>query len=512
MDIQSKLSQFLGVNRILQSRFRKWKEKGFTPEQAAAHWSELRTLASPILFARSAFKKDPRLLAVAEAHRHLLGVVSRIETPGDWVRYCKHHPVTLEELSEHLSKRWPESGNVLRDYWPLLAMDEGSVEYRRRITMGQGVEPERVMPSWDALETSIRHRDAMLDLVEQDQPALTPSWKVSWQATLKAVGLRSLRWSYGDEPGPQERQWRLMGALRSAQDRLRRGVGWDGPLLGLAGSTSLALGGNGSSHGVVQPDPGGRGQTLTLSNWSVLAHEWLHALDVRLSRHYGYEKPWATQVILDWREDALPPVPMMAWGLQVSQVMGIPRADPALENIQWDLEKWDERITHSLGSGMRIQEEIGRQKTKIGLGSWGQEDACRGWRRALEDQGDPRVARTAYLLSADTAFSLECKEGKNFGTWPEFMERLRAADALHPVPGLALLLRPVEVLARSFEVALAAIHQRPGGLVWVPSSARPNAGMLWPLPAEAEFQAHSWANTLRALRPLWRDWKRDVSP
>lgn len=492
----------------MTNRFRKWKEKGFTPEEAAAHWNEIHAIASPIMFSRSAFKADHRLLAVAAAHRHLSGLVLRIENRDEWLRYCQHFPVIISELRDHLISRWPECGDVLRDYWPVLAMDEGVAEFEVRAQIGKGVAKEMLMESWEALARILSDRHAMLDLVDQIDPGEFDR-KYSWQSTLSSTGIRSLRWSFGDDPGPSDEQWKLMASLREAQDRLRRGVGWQGPILGLSGSTSLALSDNGNSDGVVQPDPSGPGQTMTLSHWSVLAHEWLHTLDTRLARYFGYKKQWATQVMLSWDEESIPPVPMMVWGLQVGMVMGVPPPDKErVEDIQKELRPWDERVERSLGCALTVKEELSRQKRRLQNGSWDMEDACRGWRSVLVVSGAARAERTAYLLASDTQFSLDALSGHTLGTWPEYMERLRAHNQGHSLLGLEGLLRPVEIMARSFEVAIAAKHHRPNGLVWVPSDLRPNAGLLWPLASEAEFQSRGWENTLKALRPLWMEWKR----
>lgn len=404
--------------------------------------------------------------------------------------------------------RWPHCGDVLRDYWPVLAMDEGVGDFEARAQMGQGVQREKIMASWEDLDRVLSDRHAMLDLVDQIDPGEFDR-KYSWQSTLSFTGIRSLRWSFGDDPGPSGEQWKLMVSLREAQDRLRRGVGWQGPILGLAGSTSIALSDNGNSDGVVQPDPDGPGQTMTLSHWSVLAHEWLHTLDARLSRHFGYKKPWATQVMLSWNEGVIPPVPMMVWGLQVGMVMGVPPPDQEkIADIQKELKVWEERIMLSLGCALAVKEELGRQKRKIDSGSWEVEDASRGWRSVLVSSGASRAERTAYLLASDTQFTLDTASGRALGTWPEYMERLRAQSQNQSLLGLEGLLRPVEMMARSFEVALAAKYHRPRGLVWVPSHLRPNAGLLWPLASEAEFQSRGWENTLKALRPLWQEWRR----
>lgn len=498
------------VNKVIENRVRRWRANGFTPEQAAGHWDELHALGSPILFSRASLRTDSRLRAVAAAHHHLATLLIDIDTPDEWHRYCKHHPIVLSHLSSHLLSRWPNCGDVLKDYWPVLAMNEGSSEYARRILLGNELSSEREIRSWEDLEGFIFHRHAMHDLVEQAQPA-PPSRRTSWQSTLKVMGLRSLRWPIGDDPGSTEQQGLLMETLRSAQDRLRRVVGWPGPLLGMAGTTSLALTDNESSHGVVQPDPDGPGQTMTLGHWSVLAHEWLHSLDIRLARHFNYEKPWATQVMLGWNEGAHPPVPMMAWGLQVSLVMGVPRPDVILEEIKKELAPWEDRVLSSIGNALSIQEEVRRQQNKIQSQTWNMEDATRGWKQVFAGaNADANVSRTASLLSHDTGFSVDAISGRVSGTWAEYIDRLRVADKSNQTTGLHNLLRPVEVMARSFEVAMASTNHRSGGLVWIPSGSRPNAGLLWPLPSEAIFHARGWERTLRALRPLWQQWRKEL--
>lgn len=491
------------MNTWASSRIRAWKSRGFSPGQAYAHWRELHALASPILFSRKQVKRNPSLHAVMAAHHYLSSTVSSISSPSKWIDYCNRHSDMLSQLSLHLEKQWGASPTVLHDYWPVLAMDEGVIEFSRRSSSSFRIDFDEPIGSWEDLEDVLSLRHAMVDLARLAPPGKETR---SWQEVLDQTGLRSVRWSWGDSPGAIEQQQVLRHALILAQERIRERVKWSGPVLGLAGSTSLALTSLPGSHGVVQPDPGGPGQTMTLGHWSVLAHEWLHTLDCRLSRHFKFQRPWATHVMLGWEDVDPPSMEMMAWGLQVSLVMGVPSPVQELPQIQDELSRWQQRIVHAIGASLEIQEEIQRQEILVAQGQWTMAGAISGWEQALSSMGyDHRMRRTAWLLAADTNFALMTKRGEASGSWSGYLDLLRRQP--DPPPGLAILLRPVEIMARSFEAALSSDGPSPGRLVWVPVSMRPNAGLLWPLSPEAQFHARQWRKTLEALRPLWGLWK-----
>lgn len=502
------------MNQELLALFRDLRAQGFSASQAAAYWNELHVLASPILFSRSALRSNSPMRAVALAHARLCSALLDIKTPAQWESYCNTMPVLLHRIQGEIKRKWPECTGAVRDHWPVLAMDEGLVEYGRRITMGHQIPihcPQTTC--WDDVLDRMDRRYALDVLCDQ---AILPSNRParSWQEVLRATGLRSLRWSFGDDPGSAKNQERLMEVLLHAQKSLRLGIGWKGPVLGLAGKTSLALTDRGKSDGMVQPDPGGLGQTMTLGHWSVLAHEWMHALDISLARHFHCPQAWATHAALSWDQDP-PPPELMAWFWQVGTVLGAPPPVGLADEISKEVSQWVERIHASLGKTIPVQEEITRQQSRMVRGEWTREDSQEGWHRVLFEHTPPPAGdRTAYLLSCDIAFSQSVEKGECAGYWSEFVASLRASldpvveapalPALPPDP-IRYITNAVEVMARSFEVSLA--HVRAPGLVWLPSSDRPNAGLIWPTPTEAMLHGSAWKSTLATIQPLWNQWR-----
>lgn len=503
------------MNHRLALLFHNLRAQGFTASQAAAYWNEVHILASPILFALSSLRKSASMRAVSLAHAQLSACVLGVKTPSQWEDYCNDMPLLIRQIQEAVSQRWTGVDNAVRDHWPVLAMDEGLTEYGKRSTMGH------VMPSccdktstWDDLLQKVENRYA-LDVLCDQVVLPKQTARRSWQRVMAQTGLRSIRWSFGDDPGSAQNQDRLRSVLLHAQSLLRSGLGWKGPVLGLAGRTSIALTDRGKSDGMVQPDPGGTGQTMTLGHWSVLAHEWMHTLDIMLARHYDCKQAWATHAALEWDEEAPPPVPLMAWFWQVGCVLGGEPPSRLLPVIGKEIAQWPDRVRSSLGMSLSIQEEIARQQSRIARKAWTPSDSQEGWVRALNEHGAlPKATQTAYLLSRDMEFALDVETGAAQGYWSEYIARLRAlidppADLpLLPSPSpdpIRYLTNAVEVMARSFEVSLA--HGRAPGLVWVASMDRPNAGLVWPTPTEAQFQGVGWKATLAALRPLWKQWK-----
>lgn len=513
------------MNALLTALFQRLQAAGFSAGQAAAYWDEVHALASPMLFSFSALRNEPRLRAVAAAHAILRDKVLAIQTPSQWEEYCQQIPVIMHRTQREICERWAGCEHALRDFWPVLAMDEGVADYARRTTMGHGIEASREVEGWPDLLSRVHRRYALDVLCGQVQlPSHAPVR--SWQRVLNMTGLRSVRWSYGDEPGTPRHQQMLMQALLYAQDLLRGGIRWPGPLLGLAGSTSLALTDRGASDGMVQPDPGGMGQTMTLGHWSVLAHEWMHALDIRLARHFHCDKTWATHAGLEWNSIEDPPEPLMVWFWQMGMILGAAPDEKTQPAIQAQMLQWEQRALDTLGHGLHVQEEIARQKVQIQQQQWSLADAEEGWLRVLTGEDLAQQYRTAHLLARDTEFALEVLTGKCQGYWSEYVSRLRASlqevspavapPALldpgctnHATTSLRYLTSAVEVMARSFECSLSGEHP---DNIWIPATHRPNAGLLWPVPAESNLMGRSWRETLRHLKPLWMEWRNAASP
>lgn len=492
--------------------FDQLREWGFTPAQAQAVWREHRVIASPVLWSHRALRQDARLRAAAWAQRTLRARLLTIDHPRAWEHYWKAMPDFLRYLERRISQRGRKVSGALRGLWPTIAMGEDTDSFDGRckepLTYRWAGGPAL---AWDdVIEVALRHM--VLDRLVEQTPMVMASEdeEPAWQRTLTETGLRSIRWGWLDSVAEGTPPGRVRAGLLMAQNLLGAGLGWRGQILGLGGHTSLVLVDRGRSDGIVQPDPTGEGQTLTIDTWTILAHEWAHVLDRRVGHLAGGPKPWATTSLLAWQEEADPGPLLLAWFETMARVMLETPDETVLVANRLELPQWALRATMALGGLGEVREEIIRQQHMLDHDTWTIESAERGWLRLLDNRPlaviPPQVRRTAQLLARDTAYAQASGRGQANGGWMDYLGRLPESDIDgNPCkpgdPGCPrYLTHPIEVMARSFEAAIGC--DRPLDSVWTPQSLRPNAGLMWPLLAETRSQREAWLSTLSQVRTL----------
>lgn len=485
------------------------RNNGFTPGQAAGLWQEKYTLASPILWSHHALRHDLALRCIAKTHRQLCQRLDQIQTPLDWHVYRHQFPDFLQTLHQDSQAQFSHGPDLLKCYWSTLAMEEGIIHYEKRANNPEAIPDERDVYNWEDLYNIASRRQALEDLCDH-----VPHGSFvlqSWQSILKQTGLRSLRWSWGEALEPQAR---LQQSLLQAQSWLQERLHWEGPVLGLAGRTSLALTNRGKSDGMVQIDHGGSGQTLTVGHWSIVAHEWLHTLDSSLAKYFDLQPSWMTTSLMHWEGEDPPHEAMVAWFGQMECVLLMAPPEEVQINIRQEVIDWPKRMLESLGHGLNIQEEIHLQQQRLQEDTWDAELAELAWLRVLKAQYGtltPKTLRTAKLLVADTQFSHQTSIGERSGFWAEYLIGLPHEDAegkpcTPKSEGcMRYLGHPVEIMARSFEAALAFGEDR--NAIWIPPEERPNAGLLWPTLAECSRHQNVWQKTLQQIKPVWQEWR-----
>lgn len=482
------------------------REWGFSPAQALRVWHEHRAIASPILWSHQALRKDARLRAAAWAQRTLRARLLTCDHPRAWEHYWKAMPDFLRYLERRINQRGRHVSGAMLGLWPAIAVGEDEGSYAKRLN-GQSPTPRDHDPGgWDDL-VEVAQRARVLDRLAEQAPDIPGDGEdeAAWQRALIDTGLRSIRWGWLDSLSHRASQQQVQEGLRMAQSMLGAGIGWRGQLLGLGGDTSLVLVDRGRSDGVVQPDPEGQGQTLTIDTWTILAHEWAHLLDRRVGFLAQGPRPWATTSLLGWNDAQDPGPLLLAWLESLSVVMLDDPDETVLAANRGELSQWALRATMALGGLGEVREEIIRQQHMFDHGTWQCDLAEQGWLRLLDNRPlaviPPQVQRTAQLLARDTAFALEAAHGRVRGGWLEYLMRLPEGEGSTMEPGgVRYLTHPVEVMARSFEAAIGC--DRPLDSVWVPHALRPNAGLMWPLLAETRHHQQAWRTTLTQLLSL----------
>ncbi len=496
------------MNEVLRW-FDQVKDWGFTPAQAHALWIEHRVLASPILWSHKALRHDEKLRAIAWTHRTLRERLLMVDHPRAWNHYWKSMPERLLHIEKKISQ-YMHSGSI-RDYWPIIAMGEYGYSYDNRIKgLHQESHPlnlNTTVYSWDDL-IDLALRTMVLERLSEQAPSIVNEnggdQNQKWQSILYKTGLRSIRWGWLDNVSATISQERLRQGLLLAQRLLSNGVGWEGRILGLGGNTSLVLMDRGHSDGLVQPDIKGKGQTLTIDTWTILAHEWLHILDRQISKISKGNKSWATTTLLNWEHEKEPNPLLLSWFEIMARVMLESPPEEVLKENQQEIPHWAFRITMALGGLGEVREEIIRQQHMIDNHTWSISTAENGWLRILDDRPltiiPPKTRRTAQLLARDTLYGLEVKNKREGAGWMDYLNTLPENDISgNPCkagdPGCPrYLTHPIEIMARSFEASMGC--DRTLDSIWMPYSLRPNAGLMWPLLAETRFQREAWQKGL----------------
>jgi hypothetical protein len=190
---------------------------------------------------------------------------------------------------------WPHSNAALRANVVPVAMQDGS--WRVALIKGDGFyyRSEPVSTMAEAAEIcrgQIEERTTAAATVgrrksNHDQPRVGPDHRsnadISGEQLMKAFGLRSVQ--FGESVPQAERQaWlnQVHDALADLSDVLDLPREW----VGLAG-LAIAIGARGISSATAHYEPSLRVINVTRMRGSgSIAHEWFHALDHRLGRHY----------------------------------------------------------------------------------------------------------------------------------------------------------------------------------------------------------------------------------
>jgi len=495
--------------------------EGFTPAEAAAFYAELVALGSPVQFEPQRLRRTPWLRALAHWHRLLRAAIVRVRTVEDWVDYCHHWAYATFEgphVSEGHFTRQGSARGFLFTHWPLLAMGEPEAAFERRCS-GPWLEPDPTLRDWAALDARVAHPRLLrrlLDAVENPLPRPRPLTRVrqEWARTLRATGLRSVRWHWSEALAPAEmRGLRLM--LDEVQDLLARPLGWPGPVLGLAGATALELiaGQEAGGQGHVRLDPFPTGQPMMVDARGVIPHEWLHTLDATLARDTGQTQRYLTLALAD-DEPTLPDEPVLAqaggaWWTMVGQIQADPLPDAVRSAVQADLARWPERLVASLGDTAALHCLIGEEQARMAGQCWQAKAAVDRWEAwlALHLQADAALAHgTAAWLVRDLALAANLDQvPTDQPVWAWFMHTGWDTDPQGTQDPSRLkahyLAHPIELMARSFEAAFGPDEGEPDP-VW--RVARSQAGMIWPLPGERTYQRVGWVACLAELLPWWQ--------
>jgi hypothetical protein len=502
---------------------------GFTPAEAASFFAELAALGSPMQFEPTRLRRTPWLRVLAHWHRTLRAAVLRVRTPEDWVDYCHAWSQGSFEGPTLEAGRYVAQGSArafLFTHWPLLSLGEPEVAFERRCS-GPWLEPDPTLTTWEALDHRVAHPRLLWRLLQAVDGPLPPALptralKGRWAQALRRTGLRSVRWHWAEPLTPIQRG-ALAQMLEEVQTLLAAPLGWEGPVLGLAGSTGLELmaSPDGVGHGHVRLDPYATGQTLLVDDWGVIAHEWLHTLDATLARDSGQRTRYLTLALA---EETTPPVAMPeveqatdAWWRQVLRVQFEPLPPEVAQAVHAELGEWGGRMAETLGDSPALQAHLAHERACAQAGTWTVPEAEARWvtwmGTHLPEANAALAARTAQLLTQDMAVGLFPERLDADGpVWATFLREGVHGAATADVPRAlrpAYLASPIELMARSFE---AAYGPQTGAFQAVWRAVYATAGMIWPMPAEAHYQYAGWVACMRALEPWWAVRQRTPAP
>lgn len=495
------------------------QREGFTPAEAGSFYAELVALASPCQFEWRRVRRSAWLRALAYWHRNLRVAIQRVRTVEDWVTYChgwaratfEGPTVNGEQYVAHGAAR-----DFVRSHWAVLSLGEPAGAFDRRCE-GPWLEPDPTLPNWDALQGRIQHPRLLRRLLDEvDNPLPEPAdlgvVRREWAAMLRHTGLRSVRWHWAENLASAEQRG-LAVMLGEVQWLLDQPLNLGGPLLGLAGATGLELMAGVDAHGQghVRLDPYPTGQTLMVDDWGVLAHEWLHTLDITLARDTGQNQRYLTLALAD-DEPTLPSNDALAqaggaWWTLVDRIQMAPLPADVFRDVQADLARWPERFRDSLGKAASLDVLIATEQQHMAQHTWTVAGAAQRWTRWLKTDlmaDDALAEGTAQWLVRDlelTAWPDRVPDDEP--TWAWSLRQQKQRDQLGQGPSRlhgAYLAHPIELMARSFEAAMG-----PGdgvtGPVW--SAMHSSIGMIWPTPSELRHQAIGWRMAMTAIKGWW---------
>lgn len=499
-----------GIDRWI-SRMR---SHGFSPVDALGLAHELDALASPLVFSSRALSGQLWTQAVTALHTQIAGQLAHIQSPLAFSRW---------------RSAWAERGGnpLFARYWMVLAMGEAQSDLElRQGGHWQALTEGWVGHGWDDVVEVLCRRRVMPGLGDGTSKVIPGQM----DEVLNHTGLRSVRWGYFENPGDVPN---VLGRLGDAQGALAATLGWTGPVLGLGGETGLVLSAGKRTEGAGQVFLDGSammgrlGQQLYLDTWDVLAHEWAHTLDSTLARRAGCVKKWATLAILDGMPEmagTLASTALEAWWTQVLRVQFEPVPEAIHRQLQREVQAWPERILNALGDGEMVCAMVEGEMEKISRNIWTQQDSTHDWKHFF-DQWMPEATlarrfRTALLIAGEIALALKpANILPDEPMWAGFLHTLAShqgdSGGGRFTDGVSYLANPVEIMARSFEVAFQDDGHAPSApLLWgIPQR---EAGLVYPLEAERAWQREGWLEMAEVMQGWWqgvaRDWAQGPHP
>ena len=488
---------------------------GFTPAEALALFRELVTLGSPYQFEPFQLRRSPWLRALAHWHLRLRERIQAVRSVTDWQAYLQHWGQIFQNGPSAQDDRYKPQGNAtafVRQVWPLLSFGEPSERFDQRC-QGVAFEPASGI-TWKQLEAQVHHPRflrRLLQEVTEPLPSVPQGFspQARLQAALRQTGLRSIRWHWSEALSLEE-QGALPLMLEEAQMLLAQPLGWEGPILGLAGASGLELviGDRTESQGHVRLDPEPTGQTLTVDDWGVLAHEWLHSLDATLARD-TYQPSRYLTLGLAQNDPTLPTTaPLLqagqAWWHLVAEVQINPLPPDQSDQLRQELLRWPQRFRASLGESADLDSFLKAQWRAWLDDDWDFQQHASLWTAWLETHLGASTAlaqKTAWWLGQELTWIHPLRTPQNpVPQWAQFLQA-QAHEVTATHTDARYLASPIELMARSFEAAMGQVHNDAFNPVW--RTAFNAIGWIWPLPAERQQQFRAWQQALHCMKPWW---------
>lgn len=489
-------------------RIQRWialkKKQGFTPSFAYDLAQALNQWASPWFFCNQAFNKKPILKKFQKVYSNLKENLEKIESLQEWQDF----QILNQGLTQGLTKEWWEN------YKDLLSLDGPSEKkisnQSESFILNQPMNHFKKMESWENLEKYLLGNIVLPHLMIQSD-VINDKKRISLEESLEKTGLQSIRWGWFEEI-TTEMEEDLAKTLCYLQEELATPLGWSGPILGLNFETALILtrANRAENTGQVILNQHQLGQQLSLDTWEVLPHEWLHTLDCTLARSTNRQHQWTTLSIVEGDEN-LPShlilkESLLHWWEQVMLIQFSPLPDAVYEEIKIELQHWPNRILNSFGEKAEVKSRIKKEQSLIQKNQWNEQESQQRWLNFLNQSyphlNQQRRHRTASLIAGEIRLALNAHQiPLDEPVWIGFLNSFTDTPEPHKTctDCHAYLVNPVEVMARSFEVAFQI--QDHHGLIW--NAPLSQAGMIWPLKPEQQYQKEGWVICFQALKEWW---------